>query len=287
MTTNLDELFSTASNAHGSGIHIAKYESNSQLIVRNKIVLQSYLFSLLVEGTKAIHTLHERLVIDSEKFLLITPGNYLMSEKIASANGRFQSVLIFLSQETITRFFLKYPALRDEASPLLEQIEVFDKNDFTKSFIQSLLLMLGNGTELPEAMKQVKTEELLLYLCHHYPKQMSQLRHFVLKNNSDVEMKKVVESHIDSNVTLDELAFLCNMSLSTFKRKFVKLYGMAPSKWFLQRKMALASALLRSGKEKPSEVYYKVGYESHSSFAHSFKQAFGLTPTEYRQGALN
>jgi len=73
------------------------------------------------------------------------------------------------------------------------------------------------------------------------------------------------------------------LSLSTFKRKFIKLYGIAPSKWFLQKRMELASALLKTGREKPSEIYFKVGYESHSSFTHSFKQVFGLTPSEYRE----
>jgi AraC-like DNA-binding protein len=47
--------------------------------------------------------------------------------------------------------------------------------------------------------------------------------------------------------------------------------------------MELATALLKTGGEKPSEIYFKVGYESHSSFTHSFKQVFGLTPTEYRE----
>jgi AraC-like DNA-binding protein len=47
--------------------------------------------------------------------------------------------------------------------------------------------------------------------------------------------------------------------------------------------MELAAALLRNGNEKPSDIYHKVGYENHSSFTHSFKQIFGLTPSEYQQ----
>jgi AraC-like DNA-binding protein len=94
-----------------------------------------------------------------------------------------------------------------------------------------------------------------------------------------------VEGHIETDITVEELAFLCNMSLSTFKRKFTHMYRMAPRKWLLQQRMERAAALLRMGNEKPSDVYYKVGYESHSSFAHSFKQVFGVTPSEYQQAA--
>jgi AraC-like DNA-binding protein len=45
------------------------------------------------------------------------------------------------------------------------------------------------------------------------------------------------------------------------------------------------AALLLRGHEKPSDVYYKVGYENHSSFTQSFKQVYGVTPKEFQQGA--
>jgi len=240
-----------------------------------------------VEGTKVVHTAHHSITIDNEKFLLLFPGNYLMTEKITSSDGRFQSVLIFFTPEALNVFFSKYADIIIETRNIpLEQVQVFTKDLFLKNFIHSLLLMSGNGKEIPATLQQVKLEELLLYLCYHYPEKMQQLKIRANISIAEIEIKKLAESNIGSNITLEELAFLCNMSLSTFKRKFIKLYGIAPSMWFLQRRMELATALLRTGKEKPSEIYYKVGYESHSSFTHSFKQVFGLTPTEYRQRIL-
>jgi AraC-like DNA-binding protein len=72
------------------------------------------------------------------------------------------------------------------------------------------------------------------------------------------------------------------MSLSTFNRRFVRLYGTTPNKWLLRRRMEQAAVLLNE-REKPSDVYLKVGYENHSSFSQSFKQVFGVTPKEYQQ----
>jgi AraC-like DNA-binding protein len=46
--------------------------------------------------------------------------------------------------------------------------------------------------------------------------------------------------------------------------------------------MEMAKHLLQHYNEKPSEVFYKVGYENHASFSQSFKQAFGVTPKEYK-----
>ena len=136
---------------------------------------------------------------------------------------------------------------------------------------------------ISKAMRALKLEELLLYLCDKYPDEIISLRTAVFDNQEDITIRKAVTANIGNNITTDELAFLCNMSLSTFKRKFSKLYGAPPNKWFLQQRMELAATLLRNGNEKPSDIYYKVGYENHSSFTHSFKQTFGLTPSEYQQ----
>jgi AraC-like DNA-binding protein len=283
---NFSDLFSTSSSEAETGIQIVNHVATSS-VIRNKIILQNYLFSLLIEGTKIVHTAHDSIVIDNNKFLLLFPGNYLMTEKMASSDGRFQAVLISFTSEALHRFFSKYAdVVPATVSKTPEQVEIFNKDQFLNNFIHSLLFMSGNGKELPPAMQPVKLEELLLYLCYHYPEKMGQLKTRANISGPEIEMKTLIESNIGTNITLDELAFLCNLSLSTFKRKFLRLYGIAPSKWLLQKRMELASTLLKTGGEKPSEIYFKVGYESHSSFTHSFKQIFGVTPTEYRENGL-
>lgn len=284
--TIAEDLFSIGFKEAETGVRIINHTTMSN-VIRNKIVLQNYLFSLIVEGTKAVHTTQNSITVDGEKFLLLLPGNYLMTEKITSPNGRFESVLLFFTQESLSIFFSKYAGIIKETQRMpLEQVHVFAKDQFLKNFIHSLVLMFENEKEIPAALQQVKLEELLLYLCYRFPEKMEQLRIRANNDTTEIELRKLVESNVSSNITLDELAFLCNLSLSTFKRKFIKLYGVAPSKWFLQRRMELATALIRVGKEKPGEIYYKVGYESHSSFTHSFKQVFGITPTEYRERVL-
>ena len=95
------------------------------------------------------------------------------------------------------------------------------------------------------------------------------------------------KANLIKNISLEELAFLCNISLSTFKRRFEKIYGMSPSKWMLQKRMEIAKDLLQHYNEKPGEVYHQVGYENHSSFSQSFRQIFGVTPKEFQRQQLN
>ncbi|WP_431211689.1 helix-turn-helix domain-containing protein [Puia sp. P3] len=46
--------------------------------------------------------------------------------------------------------------------------------------------------------------------------------------------------------------------------------------------MEQAVVLLRQ-QARPSEIYFQLGYENHSSFSQSFKQVYGVTPKEFQK----
>ena len=80
-----------------------------------------------------------------------------------------------------------------------------------------------------------------------------------------------------------ELAFLCNMSLSTFKREFQKHYSDSPMKWFQNKRLEYAHHLLYNEQMSSSEIYLEVGYESLSSFIKSYKAKYGVTPKQHHK----
>lgn len=123
---------------------------------------------------------------------------------------------------------------------------------------------------------------MLLYLALRYPGQLPQLRSLGQAANKDVLVRQAVTSHIGQPVAVEELAFLCHMSLSTFKRRFAGLYGTSPSRWLLERRMEKAAALLRQANRSVREVCDELGYEHPSSFSQSFKQFYGVTPKQYQ-----
>ncbi|SEV92452.1 AraC-type DNA-binding protein [Chitinophaga sp. YR573] len=264
-------------------ISIFSYQSSSNT-EKSKITLNQNVFSFLTEGTKSVYYSQKNVQINNKEFLLLSSGNCLMSER-TTQNGMYKSVLLFFDNSELVNFFMKHPDIFDTNTKrsLEEPFIVFQTDDFLQNFIASLNLMLATNKPISMAMRVLKLEELMLYMCDKYREQIISLRTSVLDNQEDLIIRKAVEANIGNYITIDELAFLCNMSLSTFKRKFSKLYSTSPNKWFLQKRMELAAALLRNSNEKPSDIYHKVGYENHSSFTHSFKQIFGLTPSEYQQ----
>lgn len=265
-------------------LHIVSYQSSSN-VVKNKITMHTNLFSFLLDGVKTTFYAEKSAQIDPSQFIMLSCGNCLMSEKNAPENGIYRSILFFFDNKVLSDFFIKYPGPPQvhlsNSTPVTQQAFITFKLDpFLKNFLHSLELMLGTGRPIAREMRVLKFEELMLHLMDKYPHQVLSLR---TAHAAENDFRQAVEAHIENNMTVDELAFLCNMSTSTFKRRFAKVYGVAPSKWYLQKRMEIAATLLLNNREKPSDVYHKVGYENHSSFSQSFKQVFGVTPSEYQQ----
>ena len=134
----------------------------------------------------------------------------------------------------------------------------------------------------PEKFRQLKLEELLVYLMEKEGPEIIQFFMRPRLSAQDLNFKQVIEGHTEDKLSLEELAFLCHMSLSTFKRKFKIHYGMPPSRWFQKKRLQQAKYLLGIEKHTPSEIYYEVGFENLSSFSQAFKKEYGLTPKQYQ-----
>jgi AraC-like DNA-binding protein len=250
-----------------------------------KGILNRSAISLVISGEKTMHFAEKIVTIKKDEFHFLSTGNCLVSMKL-SPEIQFKSILIFFEDSVLINFFLKYDhkvkAFKSDKKIISEPYVPLKKDAFVLNFINSLQLLFEGSSVISSEMKQLKLEELLLHILEKYPYQLLSFQ--ILKNRdlNDLEIRRAVETNITSNISLPEMAFICNVSLSTFKRRFEKIYGTSPNKWFLQKRMELAKELLLHHREKPSEVFHKVGYENHSSFSQSFKQAFGLTPKEFQ-----
>lgn len=130
-----------------------------------------------------------------------------------------------------------------------------------------------------ENLLSVKFEELMLYLIQKYGRKFELYLYSLIINESSA-FKKTVESKIHSNLKLEEIAFLCNMSLSTFKRHFIKEYKTSPGKWLQDKRLQKAKETLERGVLNPSDIYLDFGYNNLSNFSIAFKNRFGFNPSE-------
>lgn len=274
------------SSAATDQVVIRSYTSG-QDSVKNRIVLNQNMINLLVSGTKTVVYPDATAVVNAGELVVLSTGNVLTSE-LLTGGRQFSSILFYFSNELFNRFLIKYDHLLQSVIPLRgkQPFLIFKQDNLIKQFIASMQALLTTENELPAAVRSLKLEELLLYLLHVDPERFRAIQ-IITKDKEQLQIKKVVESHVGQLITVDELAFLCHMSISTFKRRFSDIYQTTPQKWLLTRKLERAAEMLRSGEESPSGVYLKVGYQNHSSFSEAFRNHFGHAPSDHQQQRLN
>lgn len=255
----------------------------------SRIVLEQNLFSFLLEGRKRVQYAGTDVTINPDQFMLLSAGNCLMSEKIAAPGGCYDSILLFFDNDFLTDFFIRNPQSGKslKSSSKEEPFLVFEKDAFLSNFIESLGLILTAGQPVTQELKQVKLEELFVYISICFPEIINRLYKYNYDSDKDLLIRQAVTANMFNSITVEEVAFLCNMTLSTFKRHFSRIYGTSPNKWFLTKRMEKAAQLLRQNHLIPSEIYQELGYENLSSFIKSFKQFYNTTPKQYQINSLN
>ena len=261
-----------------SNIQLYNYNINNARF-RNKITLTKNVFSFLMEGTKELLTKDTTTTIDNRQFLLIKSGHCLMSEKLAPSHT-YRSMLLFFSDEAILNFMEKHK-INSLANADTTPYHVCNYDVYIQHFVQSLIQIEQYTPDLRAKLLETKFEEIMVYLLHK--KGRTFLEQFLSVQNDYIKhFKSVVESNTLNNLTIQELAFLCNMSISTFKREFEKYYQESPIKWFAEKRLEHAAFLLKNKAKRPTDIYNEIGFESLSSFTQSFKQKYGATPKKFQ-----
>lgn len=253
---------------------------SSKEIVKQQIILNQNTFSFLIDGNKEVVFDNSTLSIDNLKFLIIKSGHCIMTEKLSETRN-YRSVLLFFSNDILLKFIQKSELNSNELSEC-KSVYSFKYDEFIQRFVNSLLDISKLSKNIQKRMLEVKFEEIIIYLTEIYGAEF--LYSLSFKNN-DTSQKfvKTIETNWMCKLTLKELAFLCNMSVSTFKREFEKRYDESPIKWFQNKRLEYAHHLLSKKQKSSSEIYLEVGYESLSSFINAYKSKYGITPKQHHK----
>ncbi|PKP14240.1 MAG: AraC family transcriptional regulator [Bacteroidetes bacterium HGW-Bacteroidetes-3] len=249
-------------------------------VVKSKVKLNLHMFSFLQIGEKQVHFANNSVTVNEKQAVIIKSGNILMTELINKDLVYFCK-LFFFSQKNVEDFLQKHAnsfTYPDKNSVKEVPFFVIENDAYTTSFVNSLSSIQILESKFAYNLLSIKFEEIMLYLSHKYESEFIPYLHSLTSLNSHSSFRKIIETNIFTNLKLEEIAFLCNMSLSTFKRHFINEYHENPGKWLQNRRLHKAKAILREGILKPSEIYEDFGYNNLSNFSSAFKKEFGINP---------
>lgn len=95
--------------------------------------------------------------------------------------------------------------------------------------------------------------------------------------------QEYMSAHFTEPITLDQLAKLCSVSITHFRRLFRQTYNVSPIDYLLNLRLEKAKDLLVIHDLKLEVIAELSGFQSASYFVRYFKQHTGITPAQYRR----
>ena len=128
----------------------------------------------------------------------------------------------------------------------------------------------------------MKLKEIILLLSQTRNADSVQIILSQLFSPTTFTFKQIVEANLFSQLSVEELAQQTNLSISSFKRDFAKLYNDTPASYIKNRRLEKAAELLLVSNERISEIAFDCGFNDVANFTKSFSEKYHTTPTNYR-----
>lgn len=93
--------------------------------------------------------------------------------------------------------------------------------------------------------------------------------------------QEILKNITDSDLSVESLAEIMNMSRSTLYRKIKDITDLSPNELINIVRLKRAAELLLNENYKMYEIAEMVGYKSQTSFGRNFQKHFTMTPSEY------
>jgi AraC-like DNA-binding protein len=158
-------------------------------------------------------------------------------------------------------------------------------NDFLiQKYIEGLLFYFENPSLINEDILVLKLKEIILLLSQTQNAEAVQIILSQLFSPTTYTFKQVIEANLFSQLTIEQLAEQNNLSVSSFKREFAKLYNDSPANYIKNKRLEKAAQLLRVSNQRITDIAFDCGFNDLANFTKSFSDKYNVTPTNYRNG---
>ncbi|MDR3286645.1 MAG: helix-turn-helix domain-containing protein [Prevotellaceae bacterium] len=128
---------------------------------------------------------------------------------------------------------------------------------------------------------QMKQRELLYYFGKCYSKEdLYSFFHPVLTN--DIAFSRMIYGIYEKVHTVTDMAKEMNYSLSGFKKRFERVFGMSAYKWLCQEKAKRVFHAITCSRETFTQISYDFGFSSPAHMNNFCRKMFGDTPGNIR-----
>lgn len=243
-------------------------------------------FIYVLSGKKVWQTLQSKYEVFSGQAIFIKKGANIVHQFF---DKDFCALIIFVPDHFITDVIkhcdvpLSYLKKKTEQSDSVIPIQ---PDPVLTAYFHSVFGYFGNKEKPPVSLLELKFKELILNIVSSRCNELVSAYLLSLCAENKACMREIMERNFIYNMKLEEFARLSGRSLTSFKRDFITIFKTTPGKWLARKKLEYARHLLETTDKNINELTFESGFENPSHFIRIFKQAFKLSPLQYKKTVL-
>jgi AraC family transcriptional regulator, exoenzyme S synthesis regulatory protein ExsA len=238
-------------------------------------------FLYVVRGKKMWQSARAKYCLQHGEAIFVKKGANIIHQFFEEG---FCSLMIFVPDEFISNVIKECSATISKGkSENTDSVISLYIDEVLSAYFPSVLSYFSKEDPPPGNLLEIKFKELILdlLLSSHNESLCSYFKS--LCDQSKTSMREIMEANFMHNMKLEEFAYLCGRSVTSFKKDFISTFNCTPGKWLLKRRLEHAKHLLEVTDKNINELVFETGFENASHFIRVFKLVYGITPLQFRK----
>ncbi|WP_306641348.1 helix-turn-helix domain-containing protein [Sanyastnella coralliicola] len=242
-------------------------------------------FFYMVQGSLISYDRRGVHKISDKDAILKNCGSYIQEYVSSSSNEECEAIAVYLYPDLLKEIYKnEVPSfLKDDGIPVPKKLIA---NELVEQYMTNLAIYFENPASLDEELGILKIKELMLILLKSESHQDVRKLLSEIFAPVNVAFKEAIHRNLYNNLSVDQLAFICNMSVSSFKREFKKVFEDTPARYIKNKRLARAASELLCKNDPVSAIAYDCGFQDITTFSASFSDKYGMSPSKYRMAQI-
>ncbi|PZU85863.1 MAG: AraC family transcriptional regulator [Chryseobacterium sp.] len=247
-------------------------------------VAEQACFLYMSKGEMRYQSNHHHIDIPTKHSLLLNCINSGKEIHETKSNDKGEIVIVTFHSDILKKIYDKeLPSIFKSNNKVSNQSSEKINNDFLiQKYIEGLLFYFDNPSLVNDEILILKLKEIILLLSQTQNAETLQVILSQLFSPITYTFKQIIDANLFSQIGIGELAKETNLSVSTFKREFKKLYNDSPANYIKNKRLEKAAELLLVSDERITSIAFDCGFNDLANFTKSFHSKYGITPTNYR-----
>ncbi len=207
-------------------------------------------------------------------------GRYVQQYVNEAGDNYCEAIAVYLYPELLKKIYSDdYPKV---VKGRTKKPNKYIANELVERYMNGLALYFEESDVIDEELSILKIKELILILLRSSIHKDVERLLLDIFSPAETAFKTIIENNIFNPLSMPQLAYISNMSLSTFKRTFKKVFNETPAKYIKNRRLEAAATQLLNSTSAIQHIAFDVGFQDVTTFTACFTEKFGKSPSNYR-----